>query len=122
MYHEAKYDPKTAQELYDRLPVIQPTSTYVMKPKLDGFGQHYNPTLFTITEEDWKGLPEWNWWDIFGMVGMKLPAQPLTKKELKAEKDKLWEEFLIAEGPFASNGARDKAWWAYAAAHLKRTK
>ena len=76
MYLEQKINPADAQELYDKLPVIEPMDPVgILRPAKEGEvavkDVDYTKISKIVNVATLQTMPKWNWDQIFALLGKK---------------------------------------------------
>jgi hypothetical protein len=98
--------PASPEDLYNKVLACKPSLTSLVVNKKDGWG-NIIPNQWTITSaEEYRALPEFNWYQVFNLTGYVLPPKPPSKAEQKRQRQaahaKWWAE-LVANQPSLSS-------------------
>ena len=75
LHTEATINARSAQELYERVPVCPPTVCEVIAPVNADSGLYR-----VVSEAAYDTLPTFPWYQVFNLVGVEMPAKPPKKR------------------------------------------
>ena len=96
---ESEMPDATAEEIYNKMPIIPPQHSELVAPHPTApSGEGY----FYIQPKDYNSLPHFNWRDVYTLTGAPVEIKK-TKKEEKAER---WAEWEVSQSKSASSSSK----------------